>query len=505
MDARPRRVGLRGGAALTVLAWAGLVAAWLELLGGRAQDDVYILYRYASNLAGGHGLVFNPGERVFGLSEPGAALLLAGLHRLTGIEIPELGSLVFGLALFALATLVWVAAGRRGRWPEGVLGGTLLLAWSLIWVSHGAGAPLFLAFLVGAALLLEAAPRVGVGGTTVALAGAGAGILAGLAVWVRPDAAAGVALLGLLAWRRHRRPPVVFALTGAAVVVAGAGAAWLYFGSVLPQTLEAKRTIRAAFDPAYGAADFWHQALAVAGRHTGGALWLLLALAAAGSVSLWRGAGLAGKLLVAFAGAVAVTYSVARVGHFSWYLLPVEAALVYGLAFGAGGAARRVARGVRRARSAGGSALPAVAAGAVALALVVPVALPLARASHDWATSFSGFGRLNAYRELGEWIAATTSEDVRVAALEIGVLGYSARRPLGDLLGLVSPESIPHVARRDLVGALREQDADLVVARSQGRMRRVVASPWFQRTYEEAIRVPVPNGRAWVAVYRRRP
>src|SRR5687768_6252470 len=31
-------------------------------------DDAYISYRYAANLVAGHGLVFNPGERVEGYS-----------------------------------------------------------------------------------------------------------------------------------------------------------------------------------------------------------------------------------------------------------------------------------------------------------------------------------------------------------------------------------------------------------------------------------------------------
>ena len=32
------------------------------------QDDAYISFRYADNLVNGHGLVFNPGERVEGIT-----------------------------------------------------------------------------------------------------------------------------------------------------------------------------------------------------------------------------------------------------------------------------------------------------------------------------------------------------------------------------------------------------------------------------------------------------
>jgi hypothetical protein len=53
-------------------AWLALGAAVLlyvihtRLLGARLQDDAFISFRYARNLADGHGLVFNPGERVEG-------------------------------------------------------------------------------------------------------------------------------------------------------------------------------------------------------------------------------------------------------------------------------------------------------------------------------------------------------------------------------------------------------------------------------------------------------
>ena len=49
-----------------------------SLRGARiSYDDAWITYRYAYNLAAGDGFVYNPGERVFGTSAPGYALLLA--------------------------------------------------------------------------------------------------------------------------------------------------------------------------------------------------------------------------------------------------------------------------------------------------------------------------------------------------------------------------------------------------------------------------------------------
>jgi hypothetical protein len=88
-------------------------------------DDAYISYRYAVNLATGHGLVFNPGERVEGYSNFLWVLLLAGV-RLVGIA-PHVAAPWLGVACF-LATLVlcwatvwWPNERRRSEVVRGVM------------------------------------------------------------------------------------------------------------------------------------------------------------------------------------------------------------------------------------------------------------------------------------------------------------------------------------------------------------------------------------------------
>src|SRR5712692_5599667 len=72
------------------LAWAALVVGIRLAYAAYSQvsyDDAYISLRYATNLAAGHGLVFNPGERVFGASTPLYVLLLALFARV-GLPMP---------------------------------------------------------------------------------------------------------------------------------------------------------------------------------------------------------------------------------------------------------------------------------------------------------------------------------------------------------------------------------------------------------------------------------
>src|SRR5438270_1577862 len=90
------------------LAWAGLVAAARLAYAAYSHisyDDAHISLRYATNLATGHGLVFNPGERVFGASTPLYVLLLALFAR-SGLPMPLFvgpAALAWGKALSVLA------------------------------------------------------------------------------------------------------------------------------------------------------------------------------------------------------------------------------------------------------------------------------------------------------------------------------------------------------------------------------------------------------------------
>ncbi|MFP6641670.1 MAG: hypothetical protein VCC04_15605 [Myxococcota bacterium] len=57
-----------------------------------AYDDAYITYRYARNLAMGHGFVYNLGQDFLGTTTPLLTLLLAGASAL--LPIPLAGGLI---------------------------------------------------------------------------------------------------------------------------------------------------------------------------------------------------------------------------------------------------------------------------------------------------------------------------------------------------------------------------------------------------------------------------
>src|SRR5262245_65582120 len=86
---------------LTVAVVSSLVlvvhALWFRgLFRGNAVDDAYISFRYGDNLVHGHGLVFNPGERVEGYSN--FLWVMAMAPAIAGTGDPTLFAQVLGLA-----------------------------------------------------------------------------------------------------------------------------------------------------------------------------------------------------------------------------------------------------------------------------------------------------------------------------------------------------------------------------------------------------------------------
>jgi hypothetical protein len=68
------------------------------------QDDAYITYRYARNLANGLGFVYNPGESILGTTTPLYTLLLALITFTTHLPIPQISLVINVVSL-------WISAG----------------------------------------------------------------------------------------------------------------------------------------------------------------------------------------------------------------------------------------------------------------------------------------------------------------------------------------------------------------------------------------------------------
>ncbi len=461
---------------LPIMMWSAVAALFAVRLAGWAPDDFFITYRYAHNFARGAGFVFNPGERVFGSTDPGLGLLLGALNALTGLPVPLLGSAVFALSLVGIAAVLLIEGGRRGHRLEPILGGSLLVSSAYFWTNQGAAAPLAALLLVSAALLSARLP-------------AAAGLLAGAAVWVRPDAGLGLALLALILLWEGKRVPWRFLLAAGGVVAAGVGLAWIYYGSPLPNTFGAKTDMAAATPGSWSGVRFWLRAAAPIHRHFGAEWPAVLIAAAAGCWPLSTRGGRSGRLVALFGLAIAVAYPLLGVPFFAWYILPCLLAVIYGLAWFAGAAGALASRASRLR--------PLLAAGVFAL-----LAFTTFRTGWSFLRGFTPAPYLQAYRQGAEWIKASSAPEASIAYVEIGVLGYYSERPILDLMGLVTPWARPYVVRNDLLGALRERPTDFVLFHTRGRMAPIVDSRWFRRRYQEVMQFADPGDPGSLHIYR---
>ena len=129
--------------ALSCLPWLALLA-WTSWLAWFITDDAYITFRYVRNLLEGHGLVFNPGERVEGYSNFLWALELAAIWKLFGLPPEAVAQwLSVGYTVGVLAVLAWWVRRDAGLAGQHGLGGWMALglvcgsATFAVWTSGG--------------------------------------------------------------------------------------------------------------------------------------------------------------------------------------------------------------------------------------------------------------------------------------------------------------------------------------------------------------------------------
>ena len=112
---------------LPVLVAPGLFLAACLAFIPFTTDDAFISFRYAENLLAGHGLVYNPGERVEGFSNLLWVLLIAALWG-PGID-PVAASKVLGILSGLLAVVLAIDTLKRiGTSRPGIILAALMLS-----------------------------------------------------------------------------------------------------------------------------------------------------------------------------------------------------------------------------------------------------------------------------------------------------------------------------------------------------------------------------------------
>jgi len=290
---------------LLLLAIARLLA-WSQL--PLASEDAYITFRYAQNLAAGHGLVYNLGEKVMGFTSPLWTVWCA-VGSLLGdpVSWSRLTSVAADVVtLVCVGRLLERQAGRSAAWCFTFF----FAAWpyfSAVAVS-GMEISLMLALLALAAATLERP-------------GPAAGVALGLLALTRPEGVVAALVLAPGARRAHL-------LLGGAILLGGLLALTATFGSPLPQSVIAKSSLYGTPGPWQG--RFWWEWLVPfrLGPWTDiGDLNMLIPIAVVWAAALVPGGAVLARApssplaLAAAAGIVVwLGYALLGVAYFYWYL-----------------------------------------------------------------------------------------------------------------------------------------------------------------------------------------
>lgn len=231
-------------AAANALLFVPLILSVLAAL-DFVKDDAYISFRYAHNLVTGHGLVFNPGERLEGYTNFLWTVLIAPFEAMGAdlFQVSEVLGTALAIALLVGMTLTSIHVNGTGRWLAFLWGGFWLATQSSLglWATSGLELPLAMALPVWGAYLLWTGQRDGDRRRALA-----SGIIVGLGCMTRPD----IHLMGIVIGLplvveavRTRRVTAFTALWFAGllgVTVPFHAFRLIYYGSLLPNTFYVK-------------------------------------------------------------------------------------------------------------------------------------------------------------------------------------------------------------------------------------------------------------------------
>ena len=423
-----------------------LAAALMWPVRGYLTDDTFIHLQYARNLAAGHGLVFNVGERVYGCTSPLWVTLIADgmAFGLDGLLVAR----VLGLCATLASVVLFLQLMRRSvRLPELRAVATVAWAahaWMLRWSLSGMETPLAVALTLAGFVAFTEGRQWGSRPVRT-------GALWALAALTRPEAVFLLILWGVFLIvdtdSREGLRRLVFGILPPAVIYG----AWLlfarvYFGTFWPQTLAAKTAGGSGLD--YRLGELWRQ-IKIIGATDGALAALLLTALIFGGRRLWPGRMFAQRLVPgAWLIGVPALYVARGVPVLSRYLLP----LLPVLAWLSWGAAERWWLGGRNLSEPEAEIAPARSRragvlGALVAALVIAQNLAVYRgAVLPQVRSFTA-GLERSLIPWGRWFHDHATPDAVIAAPDIGAIGYFSGRHVLDLAGLVSPRIVPLLQR----------------------------------------------------------
>ncbi len=193
-------------------------------------EDALIVLRYARNIAEGHGFVFNPGERILGVTTPLHTLVSAVFVYLGGDRAPVIQN-VFGIVFLVLEAWLVTKIVRRthSHLVSGLIAVMILANLNFNYLYFGMETHSFAFACLLAYYLFTLRQEIPTG------------LVLGIAFLIRYDAALLALLIGLVLLYERRQLPVKLIGAFTLVVTPWLVFSLLYFHSILPNALAAKK------------------------------------------------------------------------------------------------------------------------------------------------------------------------------------------------------------------------------------------------------------------------
>lgn len=397
-------------------------------------DDALIYARYVQNALDGQGLVFNAGERINALTSPLlGVLLLATSWLLHGHVL---------LAELVLSTCFLIGASSLAE-AMAPYSGLLLASTAFFYSCFGMETTLFL-FMLMLCVFLFVKERYAL-----------LPLVAVLTVLTRFEGALMAVILLWRLWRERRLPRPVAFLPALAVALAYIGFNVYFYGHLLPSSTTAK--LMQGYSGYWGPwpRAFFHLYPALYERFIP-SFYIVPGAFVLAFVAAWklRGSRL-NQVVLPFLAGLLVFYVAFNIPNYYWYYAPF---VCFGIFYAV-------------------LALPRTRATSIVLSLVI------AECAITGILQLRHSGPVIAYRDMSAWINTHTAPDAKIAAVEIGTVGWNCKRNVDDIIGLTNPKNAALIAHRDLRTWLAQDKPDYVIMHQKPLLGEIAAAESADYSY----------------------
>ena len=451
--------------------------------GEKGIDDAFITYRYAGHIAGGDGFVWNKGESpVYGSTSFLYTILLSTFNRFN-FDIPQ------------SSVLISIAA----RGISGVL--IFLICMELSSPSMGAIASFFYA-INPAAISYSAGLETQI---YIMLILAGfyfyfreflclCALSCGLLVMTRIDGLLVPAMIFIYHLIKNREIPLKPLIAFSAILSPWVFFSLYTFGSLLPNSFYAKRLHEKAISGSFNLIHIIPEIKDTLGSYV--VLVLLSLFALAGIFYFFKEKSEKFLLISCWGAGYYLAYTFAGLPDFPWYYMP----LLFLFFISASQGMIFLANSNNKAF------------GKIAIILAIISVSQICYVGYKTGRHRFLLGNtipLNdvRYRMSQEIIKRNINQDATILAYEVGMIGYYTGLRTIDMLGLVSPEVIPHIRERNYLWSFKKYNPDYVTlidasdSPSTWELFNLIKN---DNNYEEALKVRTQWGHNYILFSKKK-